>query len=60
MAEFMLESIFLCFKVCLGALLITGMVILVVAPISYLTDTISDRLEEWNFRRQFDAWRSRK
>jgi hypothetical protein len=59
MADFMLECILLSFKVCLGALLITGMVILVVAPINYLMQTAKDRLEDWDFRREFDVWRLR-
>ena len=59
MADFMLECILLSLKVCLGALLITGTVILVVAPINYLTQAAKDRLEDWDFRRKFDVWRLR-
>jgi len=59
MADFMLECILLSFKVCLGALLITGTVILVVAPINYLTQAAKDRLEDWDFRLEFDVWRLR-
>ena len=59
MADFMLECILLSFKVCLGALFITGTVILVVAPINYLMQTAKDRLEDWDFRREFDVWRLR-
>ena len=50
MVDFKLECIFLSFKVCLGVLLITGMVILVVAPINYLTQAAKDRLEDWDFK----------
>ena len=60
MAEFMLECILLSFKVCLGAVLITGIVILVAIPINYLADSARDRLEDWDFRREFDVWRLRK
>jgi hypothetical protein len=60
MVNFMLESILLSFRVCLGALLITGIAILVVAPINYLTNAARDRLEDWDFRHEFDMWRLRK
>jgi hypothetical protein len=59
MADFMLECILLFLKVCLGALFVTGTVILVFAPINYLSQAAKDRLEDWDFRREFDVWRLR-
>ena len=59
MADFILECILLSFKVCLGAVLITGILILVAIPINYLTQVAKDRLEDWDFRREFDVWRLR-
>ena len=60
MADFMLDCVLSTLKVCLGALLITGIAILVVAPINYLTNAARDRLEDWDFRHEFDMWRLRK
>jgi hypothetical protein len=59
MVDFMLECVLLSFKVCLGAVIITGIVILVAIPINYLTQTAKDRMEDWDFRREFDVWRLR-
>ena len=59
MADFILECILLSFNVCLGVLLIIGIVILVVAPINYLSEAAKDRLEDWDFRHEFDVWRLR-
>jgi hypothetical protein len=59
MADFILECILLSFNVCLGVLLIIGRVILVVAPINYLSEAAKDRLEDWDFRHEFDVWRLR-
>lgn len=57
MVEFILECILLTLKVCLGAVLITGIAVLVAIPINYFTETTRDRLEEWDYRRQYDVWR---
>lgn len=57
MVEFILECILLTLKVCFGAVLITGIAVLVAIPINYFTDTARDRLEEWDYRRQYDVWR---
>jgi hypothetical protein len=57
MVDLIIECVLLCFKVCLGAVLITGIVVLVAIPINYLTDTARDRLEDWDYRREYDVWR---
>ena len=59
MVDVMLECVLLSFKVCLGAVIITGIVILVAIPINYLTQTAKDRMEDWDFRCEFDVWRLR-
>lgn len=60
MVEFILECVLLCLKVCLGAVLITGIAVLVAIPFNYVLDTTRDRLENWHYRHEFDVWRLRK
>jgi ABC-type spermidine/putrescine transport system permease subunit I len=59
MADFILECILLSFKACLGVTIITGIVLLLAIPINYFWDATKDRLEDWDFRREFDVWRLR-
>jgi hypothetical protein len=59
MVDFMVECVLLSFKAWIGAAIIAGIVILVAVPINYLTQAAKDRLEDWDFRREFDVWRLR-
>ncbi len=59
MFEFMLECIVLTAKVTIGVSMIALVVVGISIPCFYLKEAARDRLEDWDFRHEFDVWRLR-